>query len=197
MKSLKLTGVSVLAAVAASLCCIAPALALFAGITGVTSSLRWMEPYRPYLIAVSVVALGFTWYQKLKTPAVDECGCEVEKSTFWQSKTFLAIITAFVILTLILPYLPGISASRQSGSMHKPGANSSLHYEVSGMTCAACENHITEEVSTLPGIAAIQVSYADGFARVEFDSTQTTAAHIRDAINATEYEVTRISKNQP
>ena len=47
------------AAIASSSCCIPPVIALIAGVGGSASALSWMEPFRPYLIALAVVALGY------------------------------------------------------------------------------------------------------------------------------------------
>lgn len=59
-----LTGV--FAAIGASLCCITPVLAVLAGSTGLASSFSWMEPFRPYLIALTVLVLTYAWWDKLK-----------------------------------------------------------------------------------------------------------------------------------
>jgi mercuric ion transport protein len=40
----------VVAALAASSCCIPPVIAAIAGVGGISSSMSWMEPFRPYLI---------------------------------------------------------------------------------------------------------------------------------------------------
>jgi mercuric ion transport protein len=55
-----------LTAVAASLCCITPVLALLGGASGLASSFSWMEPFRPFLIGLTVLVFAFAWYQKLK-----------------------------------------------------------------------------------------------------------------------------------
>ena len=57
-KSIKAAYGGVLAAVAASLCCIAPVLALLAGTTGVAATFSWLEPFRPYLIGFTILILG-------------------------------------------------------------------------------------------------------------------------------------------
>ncbi len=44
-----------LTAIAASLCCITPTLALLGGATGLVSSFSWIEPFRPYLIGLTVL----------------------------------------------------------------------------------------------------------------------------------------------
>ena len=51
-KNNKLVGAGVLSAVAASLCCITPVLALISGASGVASTFSWMEPARPYLVCL-------------------------------------------------------------------------------------------------------------------------------------------------
>src|SRR5690606_4204744 len=88
----------------ASLCCITPVLALIAGTGSIASSFSWIEPARPYLIGLTVAVLLFAWYQKLKPQASDDCGCAIdEKPTFFQSKTFLLIITLFAALMIGFP----------------------------------------------------------------------------------------------
>jgi mercuric ion transport protein len=62
----KLIGTGLLSAIAASLCCITPVIALIAGTSGIAASFSWIEPARPFLIGLTGVVLGFAWYQKLK-----------------------------------------------------------------------------------------------------------------------------------
>ena len=89
-------------AIATSLCCITPVLALFSGATGIASTFSWLDPYRPYLIGLTVAVLVFAWYQKLKPKNAEiDCACEVEeKSSFRHSKRFLGIVTVLAILLL-------------------------------------------------------------------------------------------------
>ena len=65
-KSGKLAVASILSAVTASLCCITPVLALISGASGVASTFSWLEPFRPYLIGITVLVLDFACTQKLK-----------------------------------------------------------------------------------------------------------------------------------
>ena len=106
----QLLGIGILSAFAASLCCITPVLALISGASGIASVFSWMEPFRPYLIAVTLTALAFAWYQKLKpvaAPKID-CACDEDgmptgKGNFLKSGKFLALVTAFAVLTLAFP----------------------------------------------------------------------------------------------
>src|SRR3990172_5315672 len=101
-----LIGAGILSAIAASLCCITPVLALIAGSSGIAATFSWLEPARPYLIVVTVLVLGFAWYQKLKPKKAEiECDCETdEKPSFLQSKRFLSIVTVLAALLLAFPY---------------------------------------------------------------------------------------------
>ncbi len=71
----KFTSAGLVSAFAASLCCITPVVALFAGTSSIAATFSWIEPARPYLIGLSVVALAFAWYLKLKPQAAHDCGC--------------------------------------------------------------------------------------------------------------------------
>src|SRR3990172_10982156 len=92
-----LIGAGILSAIAASLCCITPVLALIAGSSGIAATFSWLEPARPYLIGITVLVLGFAWYQKLKPKKAEvDCDCEGDKKpSFMQSNKFLGIVTVF------------------------------------------------------------------------------------------------------
>ena len=98
----------ILAAIGASLCCITPVLAVLAGSAGMASTFSWMEPFRPYLIGLTILVLAYAWWDKFK--AVQQgiaCACEDnenEKVSFWYTKTFLAIVTVFAGVMLSFPY---------------------------------------------------------------------------------------------
>jgi len=74
-------GAGIFAAIAASLCCITPLLAILGGIGGVASAFSWLEPLRPYLIGLTVIALGTAFYQAYKPSKADiDCDCEDEQT---------------------------------------------------------------------------------------------------------------------
>jgi mercuric ion transport protein len=83
----KLIGAGLLTAIAASLCCITPVLALIAGTSGLASTFSWLEPFRPYFIGLTILVLGFAWYQKLKPQKKIDCNCDTtEKPKFYANK---------------------------------------------------------------------------------------------------------------
>lgn len=105
----KIIGVGLLSAITASLCCITPVLALLAGASGMASTFSWIEPFRPYLLVMTFIVLGFAWYQKLNPSKAIDCECETdENKKFIQTKSFLGIITVFAIIMMAFPYYSGI-----------------------------------------------------------------------------------------
>lgn len=197
MKS-KLAITSLLTAITASLCCIAPVLALIAGTSGFASTFSWIEPFRPYLIGLTIVVLLFAWYQKLKTEKEIDCECETdEKPKFMQSKTFLGVVTVFAIVLLAFPYYSSMfypNSEKQIVVVDKSNIKTT-EYKISGMTCASCEAHVNHEVNKLNGIVNSKTSYENGNAIIEYDKTKTNEAEIEKAINATGYKVTDKKEN--
>lgn len=189
----KLIGAGLLTAIAASLCCITPVLALVAGTSGLASTFSWLEPFRPYFIGLTILVLGFAWYQKLKPKKQIDCNCETEEKTkFIQSKMFLGIVTAFAIVMLAFPYYAHIfypKTEKQIIVVDKSNVQT-VEFSISGMTCAGCEEHVNHEVNKLSGIIKSTVSYENGNAIVEFDNSKTNIAEIEKAINGTGYSVT-------
>lgn len=194
-KSGKLAGASILSAIAASLCCITPVLALISGASGAASTFSWMEPFRPYLIGLTILILGFAWYQKLKPRTAEEiqCACEEEgKTPFMQTKIFLGLVTAFSILMMAFPYYGQIFYPKTEKKVIVVSANNiqEVKFNVSGMTCASCEEHVKNEVNKLPGIVSVSANSKEGSAIVKFDNSKSSKGAIIKAINAAGYKVT-------
>lgn len=190
----KFTSAGVISAFAASLCCITPVIALFAGTSSIAATFSWIEPARPYLIGLSIIALAFAWYLKLKQQATDDCGCAVDgKPKFIQSKTFLLVISIFAALVIAFPYYSKIFFSKtekQIVFVEKSNIQSA-EFKISGMTCEGCTEEVKHEVNKLHGILKSEASYQNANAMVQFDNSKTSIAEITKAINSTGYTVTQ------
>ena len=194
----KLIGAGFLSAIAASLCCITPVLALIAGTSGLASTFSWLEPLRPYFIGLTILVLGFAWYQKLKPKKQIDCNCErEEKPKFIQSKMFLGIVTAFAIVMLAFPYYSSIfypKTEKQNKVVDKSTIQK-VEFTIRGMTCASCGEHVNHEVNKLTGIISSNSSYENGNAIVEFDNSKTNISEIEKTINSTGYSITDKKEN--
>lgn len=191
-----LMGAGVISAIAASLCCITPVLALIAGASGAVSAFSWIEPARPYLIGLTVLVLGFAWYQKLKlrTKEEIECACEEnDKPSFLQSKRFLGIVTAFAALMLAFPYYSHIFFPKNDKQVIIVDKNNiqTVEFKISGMDCEACTESVKHEVNKLNGIIKVEASFEKADAEVQFDITKTNITEIEKSINLTGYHVTK------
>jgi len=150
-----------------------------------------MEPFRPYLIGLAVIAIGYAWYSHLKPKKDDDCGCEIEKPKFYQTKGFLVGITLFAAISIAFPYYSGIFFGDNKKEVIVVDKNNiqKIDFKIDGMTCDACQNHVDHVVNELPGIIDVKTSYLEGNSRVEFDATQTNIPEIEKAINSTGYKV--------
>ncbi|GIV32223.1 MAG: hypothetical protein KatS3mg030_525 [Saprospiraceae bacterium] len=192
-------GAGLLAALAASLCCITPVLALLAGTSGMAASFSWLEPARPYLIGLTVAALGLAWWQKLRTAEAEvDCACEEDgKVPFLQTKTFLGIVTVFAALMLAFPHYAHIFYPKNEAKVVVVKAED-LHtaeFQISGMTCTGCEEHIEHAVLQVPGVVKAEADYHAGKAIVAYDQQKTSLEAIASAIDETGYKVIEVHPN--
>jgi mercuric ion transport protein len=95
---------SVLAAIAGSLCCVAPLVLLTLGISGAwISQLTALEPYRPFFIGVMLVFISLAFRQLYIVPARcapnEACANprlqRRARQIFWVVVVLLAALTAF------------------------------------------------------------------------------------------------------
>lgn len=188
----KLIGTSIITAIAASLCCITPVLALMAGTSGIASTFSWMEPLRPYLIAFTIIVLAIAWYRQLKPKKQElDCECEEEKPKFITSKKFLFLVTLFAGFMLAFPYYTQIFYPNNAKEVvYVSDSNSNeVAYSVKGMTCSGCEVHIESAVNKLDGILEVKADYEKGMTRVKYDTTKVTHKDIEDAVRKTGYKI--------
>jgi copper chaperone CopZ len=193
-KGAAVTGV--IAAIAASSCCIPPVIAAIVGVGGASASLSWMEPLRPYLIGVAVVAIGYAWYAHLKPKKADDCGCDIVKPKFYQTRGFLVGMTLFAAISISFPYYSHIFFydNKKEVLVVDQSNVETVDVKIDGMTCDACQNHINHSVNSLSGVINVQSSYQMGNAIVEFDKSQTSIKDIEDAVNATGYKAVAIKE---
>lgn len=180
----------VIAALAASSCCIPPLIAAIAGIGGASSSLSWMEPFRPYLIGIAIIAIGYAWYAHLNPKKVDDCGCEIVKPKFYQKRSFLIGMTLFSFISITIPYYSHLifPDNKKEVVVDNDSNIKKVEIQIEGMTCDACQNHVDFAVNELNGIVSVKTSYEKKNTVIEFDTKQTSIEEINQAINSIGYK---------
>jgi mercuric ion transport protein len=181
----------------ASACCIIPILGIIGGSGSILSSVAWLEPLRPYFIVSTFAMLGLAWYSAIKPTSKDECGCEPEKRTFFQSKRFLGIVTALSLILLSFPSYSRFIFQEENSvtATDDQDREKKITLAVNGMTCATCERHIESEVVKLSGVTSVKASYQNKSTVVEFDPSKIDENRIIAAINSTGYFVDNNNNN--
>jgi mercuric ion transport protein len=155
-KKLSLGG-AILAAIAASPCCVGPLVLAALGIAG-GGALAAIGAYRPYVLGVTGVLLSAGFYLTYRKPRAavegDACGCAKPNPKAGRAgKIGLWIATAMVVVFAASPSLIACFAGRS----HDPAtsvAASGLAYatiRVQGMDCEACSVNIRNALANVGG----------------------------------------------
>ena len=182
----KWLGAGLLAAFAASLCCIAPVLGVLGGLGGIASTFSFLEPLRPYLIGVTALVLGFAFYQAYNPKKKDDidCACEEdEKKSFLNSKTFLWIVAGVSILMFSFPSYSHIFFPETNKIVFVNESNiTEAAFQIEGMTCTGCEESVNYALKTEKGVVSATSSFEAGIAEVKYDKSKISAEELSLAV---------------
>lgn len=187
-----------IAAIAASLCCIGPLVAVLLGL-GAFGAAATFESLRPYLIGLTALLLAVAFYLIYRRRRCEDGSCEM-RSPSRASKITLWLATAAVIAFAAFPYYSWafIRASAQKNAGDVQNSRDAMAVvQVSGMTCDACAIEIESMLAKAPGVKSADVSYEQARALVFYDPAQTNIDAIRAAINSTGYKAGDISQKAP
>ncbi len=170
---------AIVAALAASACCVVPAVLAVVGLSGAGFAAA-LAPYRVYFLVATGLALGVGFWLVYRRPK-DACGCPAPRSRRF-ARVALWITAAGAIALGAYPVVGSGFAS--AGSSDAP-ARATLHLKVSGMDCAECTGGIAAELKKVPGVVSATVDYESGIAVVRHDGragmTEAAIAAVREA----------------
>lgn len=199
-------GGAVIAALAASLCCIGPLLFVVLGV-GAFGAATAFESARPYLLGATVLLLAFgfyrTYFRREQACAPGEV-CAI-KPVNRAGRIGLWLASAAVLAFALSPYYIGhiaaafvrsqppvtrtTPAAAQASDGNAPQAAwESVTVQVEGMDCASCEMPIKAVLEKTPGVRSAAVSYERGNAQISYDPQQTDMNQIKRAIESTGYK---------
>ena len=173
---------AVIGAVAASICCVGPLVLLALGVGGAwVSSLTVLEPYRPFLILITLSFLGYAFYRVYRKSEAEECEdgsyCANPKSDRI-NKISLWIVTVLVLGLIAFPYVvptgTAASSSRQTSQPQQPVPTKQVVLKVDGMTCNGCVFTVNKSLKKLPGVLNASITLKPPRATVEYDPTKVT-----------------------
>lgn len=102
---MKAAWVSVVTAVAASVCCIGPVVAVTLGAGALTAGSIRFEPYRPVFLTLTVALLGFAFYGVYR-PSGDTCATDGPCPPAANRRATLIVwfVAGVVLLFVAFPY---------------------------------------------------------------------------------------------
>ena len=188
----KLARFGLLVAIVASLCCITGILTMIIG-SSIFISFKWLIPFKPFLVSLSILILFMTWYPKIKK--TNKCHYIINKDTPKNnpiSNKWLTIWSIVIMLILSLPLILEFNGIPNESHNHFISFKKITQFEldIKHMEGFRCEYDISEAVCMIHGVLKAQVSYTDSNAIIEFDSKKTTIDGIINTIDNLGYQAT-------
>ncbi len=179
---------SLVLAIMAHICCIAP---IFLGVLGVGGGSLFSKfaNLRTYLMGMTGFFLGLAFYLTYKKRKVRcEDGTSKTRRVPKWNKISLWIATILVVFFLAFPHLVG-SLNISSGNDPMKGEISEVTITVKGMTGTSCEFNIENAVKKLDGIIIVKADYKKGEVDIKFEKDKVNINDITEAINKSGYNV--------
>ena len=103
-------------------------------------------------------------------------------------------VTALAALTIMLGLPAAMGGEKKAKSTTKL---TKAEYKVAGLTCAACEEHLTKEFTSLKGVKVDLVCSDSGKAQLSYDSSKVKAKDLIGAIKKAgfKFEGQKVSLN--
>lgn len=161
---------AVIAAIAASACCLVPAVLALVGVSGLGIAAAF-EAYRPALLVVAglLLGLGFFVTYRQATRSRDACGCEQLRAAR-SGRAMLWSAMLLVVGFAAYPYIAGVVATTsRRGRADDVQYAASVQIAIEGMTCRGCASAITDALANVTGVIRADVSYYDRLATVSYD----------------------------
>jgi copper chaperone CopZ len=188
---------SLVSALAASLCCIGPLVALLLGLGGFAAASVFAK-WRPLLLGVTFVLLGISWfvtYRKSKEACAEGSVCAKRSAPLW-NRIMLWVVTVVVGGTAAFPLYLG-AVARWAQEQSRPAENRAsgqpvaLQVKIPSMDCRACAASIERMLRKQNGVQDARVSFDTKEAVVQYDPHTTTPQKIIEAIDGTGFKVQR------
>lgn len=193
-------GGAVFAAIASSLCCVLPLVAIVFGL-GAFGAATVFDTLRPYLLVLAFSALAFSFYRvylrREECAEGESCATQpVNKINQFFLWSGLVVITAFALAPYYTGYIvsavsapqPSTDATMPVATETESQANKTVIIDVDGMTCAGCEPHINETLRKLNGVVSAEASYQNKNVKVVFNPKEITLERIKQAIDEIGYK---------
>jgi mercuric ion transport protein len=192
---------AVFASIAASACCILPALL---GVTsaGTVGFGAVLAPYRPYFMGLTLLMLGtgfYFTYRPQKAACCDiEDGCLQKRSSRVRrfNGTMLWLVTLFTLGSLAYPTLSAYRAESASADVVavEERKAKTVVFTVGNMPCKECTLPIVKALKKISGVYTAKVDFVLKRATIRYDAERVSTATLRKTIEQTGFSVVAVGK---
>ncbi len=173
---------AVVAAIAASACCVGPLVLMLLGISGAwIGNLTALTPYQPIFMTVALGLLGLAFYKVYGGKKEESCApgsaCSNPKMGRL-NKIVLWIFAALVLGLLVFPYaVPYVFAETAEA---QPQAKQ-VTLDVENMTCYTCAIPVRKSLEKVDGVVSAKVTMRPPQAVVIYDPARVTTEDLTRA----------------
>ncbi len=200
MKVKSLTFASVITAIAASVCCIGPIVAVGLGFSAAGLAAAF-EPVRPYFLGLTFVILGFAFYRSYRRPE-ENCATGVCEKPVSRRPQMLVLWlgAAIVVLFTAFPYYSGtlwktLGPRFQTVAPGTAEVSSLAVLTVDDLNCGGCVAAIQQTLSRLDGVRDLKFDYNANTATVRFDGKRVSAQQIEAKVKAAGVNILAVRSN--
>lgn len=163
-------GAALLAALAASSCCLGPVILAALGLGG-AGLFAGIAAYRPYMLAVTALFLGVGFYLSYRRPKAvegDECGCDVPK-TRRMPRMFLWMATIITTLVAVSPYVLAKVSASGAHAVSSSSVAATATIKVEGIDCEACAAPIRKALAGAGGFNDLKLDVPSKIVTVTYE----------------------------
>lgn len=187
-------GAALLAALAASSCCLGPVLLAALGLGG-AGLFAGIAAYRPCMLAVTAAFLGLGFYLSYRKPKAvegDACGCDVPKSRR-MPRILLGVATITTGLVAASPSLLANSSASASHAVATSSAAATVAVKVDGIDCEACTAPIRKALAAAGGFDDLKLDVPSKIVTITYEPGPGRPEVYLKAIDSLGYEATLTS----
>lgn len=158
---------AVTAAIAASACCLVPAVLAAVGVSGAGFA-AGLAPYRPFFLAATGAALAAGFWFAYRPQKKDACGCPAPRSR----RAARVTLWFTTLVTVALATYPLLGDGKASAGSQSAAARATLELKVTGMDCKECTGTIANRLRKVLGVVSATVDFESGIAVVRYDGRE-------------------------
>jgi len=186
----------------ASACCLGPAVLGLVGL-GTVGAATVFEPYRPYLIGLTLALLAAAFSMAYRRqPETSPCCLAQEDGSARRPSRRLEMalwgVAGLAVLLIGYPTVAGLLVpAGVAGTTPSTVPSRSVALSITGMTCDSCAVHVRKVLLEDRSVVDAQVSHAEGIAHVQIRTDTVGAGHLVELIQGkTPYQAAVVSKAQ-